>query len=204
MNGLRAVLATALVTIASCSDETGQTVPADSTSVRDSSAVDTASRLTANLPPGRFQLPTRVSQAPDLWITLPEGYSVKPMDDDNDDRFFIVHSQDPTLRDTSAVTPGFMRVYVGPSEQRPFDGIATSEGERVMVIFQPLQWRLAEEVLGDSTRYYQRDLQSSGVFGRLSPELAKKRIYLHVYVAGSDSARVAELMRAAETLNIVP
>jgi len=171
---------------------------------RDSLARDTSARLTTDLPPGRFQLPTSITPAPDLWITLPDGYQVKGASRMPDDLFFIVHTDDPGLEDSTAVTPGYMRIYVGPTPQQPFAGESTVAGERVLVAGQPLEWRLAEETIEGGGRYLKRDLRSADIFAQLSSELARTPLHLHVYVAGSDPARVAELMRSAESISIVP
>ncbi|MBC8144352.1 MAG: hypothetical protein H7X80_02135 [bacterium] len=189
--------------VISCADDVRDIDAADSSKTRDG-VVDTTTRLTQNLPSGRFQLPTQATAAPDLWITLPDGYRVKSASDSVDDRFYVVHTDDPSLTDSSTTTPGFMLLYVGRTEQRPFEGVKTTDGERVMVIGQPLQWRTASESTPTGGRYYQADIGSADVFGRLSSELARARMHLHIYVAGNDSSRVADLMRSAESISIVP
>jgi hypothetical protein len=191
--------------LGACAEKAGDPkVDIDSAAHRDSIAHDTSARLTTNLPPGRFQLPTAVTPAPDLWITLPDGYQVKGTSKLPDDLFFVVHTDDPGLEDSTAVTPGYMRIYVGPKSQQPFTGEKTVDGERVLVAGQPLQWRLAEEKLEDGRTYLKRDLRSADIFTQLSSELAHTPLHLHVYVAGSDPARVAGLMKAAESISIVP
>lgn len=195
---------TGALTLGACSERPDRSPAVDSLARRDSIARDTSARLTTNLPTGRFQLPTKVTPAPDLWITLPDGYQVKGASRAPDDLFFVVRTDDPGLADSTAVTPGYMRVYVGPRPQSPFVRQKTTDGERVFVAGQPLQWRLAEENLEDGRRYLKRDLRSADIFAQLSRELAETPLHLHVYVAGVDSARVAELMKAAESISIVP
>jgi hypothetical protein len=208
-----ATLCTALllVAVASCSDEPRQPVRgADTTVAGDRGDTDAArdstsdSTVATNLPSGRFQLPTKVTPAPDLWMTLPEGYRVKGASRLPDDIFFIVHTEDPGLEDSTAVTPGFMRVYVGPRPQRPFGGMNPTPGERVVVAGYPLQWRHIVERLPDGREYLQRDLGSADFFARFSPDLADTPLHLHVYVAGTDAKRVEALMKAAESISIVP
>jgi hypothetical protein len=205
------VVAIAAGTLSGCGESPREASRQDSsaTIAHDSSnagatGVDTAARYSAKLPPGRFQLPTRVTAAPDLWITLPEGYRVKGASERTGDRFFIVNTNDPGLTDSTAVTPGFMRIYVGHDEQRPFEDVKTSEGERVLVAGFPLQWRLASESLPSGGTYRQAELSSGDFFSRFSPELSREALVLHVYVAGADSAKVGDLMKAAESLSIVP
>lgn len=202
---LGALAVTMVLTLSSCMEKPrGVDAVADSLARRDSIARDTSARLTSNLPPGRFELPTTATPAPNLWISLPEGYRVKGSSRAPDDIFFIVHTDDPGLEDSTAVTPGYMRVYVGPKEQHPFEGERTVDGDRVFVAGQPLQWRLAEETLPDGARYFKRDLRGGDILAQLSPDLAEARLALHIYVAGIDSARVAALMRSAESISVVP
>jgi hypothetical protein len=209
---LRAALACALLALAACDDEPRETRPRGSSSdtaatdgaATDTAASDTTPRLTSDLPPGRFELPTQVTPAPNLWITLPDGYRVKGSSRLPDDLFYIVHTEDPSFDDTSAVTPGFMRLYVGPRPQKPFEGETTTPGERVLVAGYPLQWRHAEEKLEDGRTFLKRDLATADFFARFSPELAETPLHLHVYVAGVDAERVAALMKSAESISIVP
>ena len=193
--------ALALLLLAACGDDPQQGAPSDSTAA---SGVDTARRLSSNLPSGRFELPTERTPAPNLWITLPEGYRVKNTGDATGDLFFVVHTEDPGLTDSTADSPAFMRIYVGPEEQRPFAGVETGEGERVMVAGQPLQWRIADEEPAGRARFLRRDIGSAGLFAQFSEELAKTPLHLHIFVAGVDSARVVALMNAAESISIVP
>lgn len=190
--------------LASCGDDDSDLPDRDTSARPRTAGVDTSARLTKDLPAGRFQLPTNATPAPDLWISLPDGYRVKGASDRIDDRFYVVHTKDPSLTDTSAVTPGFMLIYVGATRQNPFTSVKTKDGERVLVVGQPLQWRLAEDSLPDGGRYYQRDIGSHDIFARLSSKLASTPLHLHIYVAGSDSTRVADLMRSAESISIVP
>jgi hypothetical protein len=156
------------------------------------------------LPAGRYQLPTAHTPAPDLWITLPAGYTVRSVGRMPDDEFFIFRSDDPTLHDTAAVTPGFMRVYVGVMPQTGVESGDHPTEENVLIGGEPLVWRLWSERTPDGKRYYQREIKSGDFFAGISPELAKAPLHLHIYVAGKDSAAVAALMRAARTISLRP
>jgi hypothetical protein len=206
-------LATMLLAVAACSQQekprTPEVAPPDeihrdglATGGADNIRRDTVIR--DNLPAGRFQLPTAHTPAPDLWITLPPGYTVRSVGKMPDDEFFIFRSDDPTLRDTSAVTPGFMRVYVGVMPQTGVEPGEHPAEERVVVGGQPLLWRLWSERMPDGNTYYQREIKSGDFFAGISPELAKAPLHLHIYVAGRDSANVAALMRAARTISLRP
>ena len=164
--------------------------------------VDTTYRQ--NLPAGRFQLPTRHTPAPDFFISLPEGYTVKIQSRFPNDEFFIVRSDDPSLRDSTAVTPGFMRVYVGVRPQTAYDPKIPHTERAVVIGRAVLSWKLWTETLPDGGTYYSREIASSDFYSSISPELARAPLNLHIYVAGRDSSRVSELAKAAETLAMVP
>ena len=189
----------AMMAAAACDEkggDGGDTTRADS--VRSDSVVS------SNLPPGRFEIPTAHTPAPDFYITLPEGYTIKNNSRMPNDDFFIVRLDDPSLHDSTAITPGFMRVYVGVNAQSGLDPARKHEERGVMIARMPVTWRLWSDTLPDGSPYYYREIASSEFFAPLSPELARSPLHLHVYIAGSDSMRVAELLAAAETLSLAP
>jgi hypothetical protein len=160
--------------------------------------------LKGELPSGRFQLPTRHTPAPDFFISLPEGYRVKLASRFPNDEFFIIRNDDPSLRDSAAVTPGFMRIYVGVKPQSAFDRKIEHTEHHVMIGRSLLTWYLWKEILPGGTPYFSREITSSDFYASISPELARAPLNLQIYVAGSDSIRVAELMRSAESLALAP
>ncbi len=160
--------------------------------------------LRENLPPGRFHIPTRHTPAPDFFITLPAGYTVKNRSRLPNDEYFIVRTDDPSLHDSTAVTPGFLRIYVGV---RPQTGVRpeTKFTERSVLLGRTMvTWKSWTDKLPDGAPYYIHEIASSDYFAAISPELARAPLNLHVYVGGRDKARVAELVRAAETLALTP
>jgi len=167
-------------------------------------AADTTKRLSQNLPPGRFQLPTRHTPVPDFYITLPQGYTVKNLSQLPNDEYFFVRSDDPSLTDRKATTPGFMRFYVGVRAQSALDPARKHTEENVLVGRTPLTWTIWTEKLDDGAPYYVREITSDDYFANLSPEFANAPLHLHIYVAGRDSGRVAELAAAAATLSMTP
>lgn len=196
----------ALLAVSGCGDRDAgrDDLPKADTSGRaDTLAADT-SVVAAELPAGRFQIPTAHTPVPDLFITLPDGYTVRNLSRMPDDQFFIFSSDDPSQTDSTAITPGFLRVYVGVNPQT-----GTREGQKqaeqnVVVSGIPLVWKLWTEKLPDGSDYYLREISSSDFFASISPELARVPLHLHLYIAGRDSAQVAELMRAAQTLSSHP
>jgi hypothetical protein len=194
------VIVLLLVLIASCSD-TGK--PEVETRVADSTD-NSDTILSRDLPTGRFQLPTSITPAPNLWITLPEGYTVKDAGKMPNDRIYILRSDDPSITDTSAVTPGFMLVNVGVNARSGSDSVRNFTRQDVIIGNYPAEWRMWTETLSDGSSFYVREIVSRDYFARLSPELARLPLHLVVHVAGADSGRVSELMHAAETMSIVP
>jgi hypothetical protein len=189
-----------MVAVIAC-DEQGGAEGGDPTRV-DSTKSDSV--VSHDLPQGRFELPTAHTPAPDFYITLPEGYTIKNNSRMPNDDFFIVRLDDPSLTDSTAITPGFMRVYVGVNAQSGLDAARRYEERGVMIARMPVTWRLWSDTLPDRSAYYYREIASSDFFAPLSPELARSPLHLHIYVAGRDSARVAELLAAAETLSLAP
>jgi hypothetical protein len=156
------------------------------------------------LPEGRFQLPTTHTPAPDFFITLPEGYRVKMTGRFPNNEFFIIRNDDPSLRDSSAITPGFMRIYLGVRPQSAFDPKLPHTERHVMIGRSLLTWKQWSEKLPGGAPYYSREITSSDFFAYISPDLARAPLNLEIYVAGSDTARTAELMHSAESLALAP
>ncbi len=166
---------------------------------------DSVPAVTEHLPSGRFQLPTAHTPAPDLWITLPEGYTVKNVSRLPNDEFFLVREDDPSMRDPEAVTTGFLRIYIGVIPQSGLDAKANAATRPIVIAARPLEQKSwAEDLPGGKGRYYQREITSSDFFSALSLDLSKTPLHLHLYAAGSDSARVSELAASALTIGFAP
>jgi hypothetical protein len=166
---------------------------------------DSARTIAQDLPTGRFQLPTAHTPAPDLWITLPKGYTVKNVGRLPNDEFFIIRSDDPSLKDPNAVTPGFLRVYVGVNAQSGLDSTTPAARRPIVIAGRPLEQRSwSEKIPQGKGLYYQREVSSDDFFAPLSFELARTPLHLHLYAAGFDSARVSELASAALTIGFSP
>lgn len=192
----------ALLAVAGCGDrEAGENLPKADT-VRGSA--DTSASVSAKLPAGRFQIPTAHTPVPDLFITLPDGYTIRNLSTLPDDQFFIFGNDDPSMTDSTAITPGFLRVYVGVKPQTGLREGQKRTEQNVVISGFPLVWNLWTEKLPDGADYYLREISSPDFFASISPELAKAPLNLHLYIAGRDSARVADLMRAAGTLSSHP
>jgi hypothetical protein len=182
--------------LAHCADAADET-PAEK--------ADTAAPLKTDLPSGRFQLPTRHTPAPDFWITLPTGYEVKSVGRLPNDEFYIYRSDDPTLRDSTAISPGLLRVYIGVNPQSGLGPGDRYQVDSVSIDNYETQWKIWTEKLPDGGTFYVREITADkDFFSRLSPDLANAPLHLHLYIAGSDSSRTIELAHAVETIATLP
>jgi hypothetical protein len=202
VRGLASML---LLLIASgCGETKAPEQPKSDSAARARQRKDSLHIVSGNLPAGRFQLPTKHTPAPDLFISLPDGYTIKDASRFPDERFFIVRMDDPSIKDTTQVTPGFLRIYLGVNPQSGIEPGRKPTERAILLGGHPLVWKLWEDHLPDGRIYYGREIATSDFFAALSPELAKAPLNLHLYVAGSDTTRVNELMRAVETLALHP
>jgi hypothetical protein len=163
-----------------------------------------AMRVKENLPSGRFQLPTIHTPAPDLWITLPSGYMIKLAGRLPNDEFYIFSKNDPTLKDSTASSPGFLRIYIGVLPQTAMSGRQAYDKKGVLITGRAVVWRLWTDSIPGGGHFYNREITSDDFFVPVSPELANAPLHLHIYVGGTDSARVADLMASAESLALTP
>lgn len=161
-------------------------------------------KLVKNLPSGRFQLPTIHTPAPDFWIALPPGYQVKFVGRLPFDEFYIFRSDDPTLTDSTATSPGFLRVYVGTVAQSGLDKSARFTEASAQLMSYRTRWREWQEVDEGSKTFYAAEIAASDFFQATFPDLKKTPLFLHIYVGGTDTAQVDALMAAAATLTATP
>ncbi len=161
-------------------------------------------RVRDRLPSGRFQIPTTHTPAPDLWISLPEGYTVKGVGKMPNDEFYIFSKSDPTLKDPSAVSTGFLRIYIGVMTQSAIPPGRAVEHRAALIAGHPFEWSVWSDTLADKRSFLNREITSDDFFASISPELARAPLHLHIYVGGTDSAHVADLEHAAQTLAITP
>lgn len=166
--------------------------------------LDSTPTVKGALPAGRFELPLRNTPAPAMFVTLPEGYSIKDASAMPNDEYYIIRKDDPNLYDSNDITPGFLRVYVGTTPQSGLDSAGKFSEERVLLGSMPLVWKIWSEQLSDSIRYHSREITSSDYFASISPELARYPLYIHIYIGGRDTARIADLTAAVTTLSLTP
>ncbi|MBL7989387.1 MAG: hypothetical protein JNJ94_15100 [Chlorobi bacterium] len=182
-----------LLAIAGCSDKPSE----------NRATPDTA-RLVKNLPSGRFQLPTKHTPAPDFWIELPPGYQVKFVGRLPSDEFYIFRSDDPTLADSTATSPGFLRIYMGTVAQTGLDSRTTFTETGAQLMSYHTRWREWKEPTSGGKPFYVAEIAAQDFFQTTFPNLKKTPLFLHIYIGGTDTTQVAALMAAATTLATTP
>ncbi|MEP7218664.1 MAG: hypothetical protein ABI876_07085 [Bacteroidota bacterium] len=163
---------------------------------------DTSKRVHGTLPAGRFQLPTRHTPVPDFYITLPTGYRIRDVGRMPNDEYYIIRSDDPSLTDTAALTPGYLRFYVGVNAETWIDSGVVRTNDSIMLDGQPVLLKRWTEQMPNGAPYFNREISSSNFFVSRFPSFAKYPLNIHVYAGGLDSTRVGELMTAARTLSL--
>lgn len=171
-------------------------------SARPGAVPDTGKRVHGTLPGGRFQLPTLHTPVPDFYITLPTGFRIKDVGRMPNDEYYIIRADDPSLTDTAALTPGYLRFYVGVNAQRWIDSGVVSANDSIMLDGQPVVLKRWTEHMPNGAPYFNREISCSNFFVSRFPSFAKYPLNIHVYAGGLDSTRVEELMNAARTLSL--
>ncbi len=153
---------------------------------------------------GTYQLPTLYTAVPDLWIDLPPGYRVRSVGQRPNDDFFFYRPDDPGTRDTTVPSEGLLRIFIGPGAVSHHPDSSTVRRRAAIVVGQPVNWLVWRGTGPRGHPYYNRLIASEDLFARISPELARDTIRVQIYVGGSDSSRVAELVSAVSTLRLSP
>ncbi len=171
----------------------------------DKSGEGSGEKVSKDLPAGRFQLPTLHTPVPDLWITLPAGYEVKSVGRLPNDEFYIYRSDDPSLTDSTTVTPATLRVYIGVSFQ---SGLVTGDpfvADSTTLLDYPVVWKRWEEPLADGRKFYAREITAGrDLFLTFSPQLKNAPLHLHIYAGGTDSSLVEALAGSVMSIGLVP
>lgn len=209
-NGLFGVMLAAVLGIwTGCSDSTpgGESDMADSAIVSGSGGEsDTGNAAAENTttPEGRVELPTYHTAAPNLWVTLPEGYGVRLDTTLPYDIIVISRNDDPLLVDSVQIPKGMMRITVS-DQQIQFPPLGTEhESRKLMMGDYPSDWRHFTDLTNDGKTFYSYELRADDYFARTAPDDAVKRLRLHVFTGGRDSAVVETLLGVAQTLSVRP
>lgn len=155
-------------------------------------------------PNGRTELPTTRTAAPNLWITLPEGFSVRADTVLDYDILVISRADDPLLSDSSQVPYGMLRIVVGDTTVRVTPKNVKTARRNGVIGEYPGEWIYYTGVIPGGTTYYSYELAADRYFAPLSPDREMKRLNMHLYIAGKDTAVISRLITAAESISTKP
>lgn len=155
-------------------------------------------------PHGRTELPTTRTVAPNLWITLPEGFSVRADTLLDYDILVISRADDPLLSDSSQVPFGMLRIVVGDTAIRVTPKNVKTAGRKGVIGDYPGEWVYYTGVIPGGATYYSYELAADRYFAPLSPDREMKRLNMHLYIAGKDTAVIDRLIEAAESISTKP
>lgn len=155
-------------------------------------------------PSGRTQLPTYRTPAPDLWMTLPEGFSIRADTMLNYDIMVVSRDDDPLLSDSTQIPMGMLRITISDSTillDLPGKHVREQDGNLGNYLGR---WRSSTFPLEDGGTYYSYEMAADDYFARISPENDIKSLHLHMYIGGKDSTVTERLRAAAATLSTAP
>ena len=153
---------------------------------------------------GRVQLPTYRTPAPDLWITMPEGFSVRVDTMLTYDIMVVARNDDPLLDDSTRIPEGMLRIIVSDSAIRlPLPGKDIREQKSVVGDY-PGIWRSSTVTIPSGEAYVSYEMIADDYFARTSPEQEVKDLRLHLYIGGKDSVVTGQLLEAVTTISIKP
>ncbi|MGE3800691.1 MAG: hypothetical protein AB7H80_06690 [Candidatus Kapaibacterium sp.] len=197
---LLAVMAFLLV---GCEEKSGDIPEASDTAVSEGTGSSDSSGVT-KAPIGKTELPTWNTAAPNLFIDLPKGFAIRTDSGMKVDRIVIYRTGDSALKDLNRPPLGVLQIVLSDSSigtTIPAKKIRTLNR---LIGSYPATWhQYVDMTLGPSV-YLMNVLEIPDFFVSLGPDSDAKDLKLWVYVAGTDSATVISLLRAAETLSIIP
>lgn len=200
-----------IVVAAACSEQKPDAKRADSTADAEAGqpngneeGKEGVVRLPTETPTGRVQLPTVRTAAPDLWVTLPDGFTVRADTTLEYDLLVVSRTDDPLLSDSTQVPFGMLRIVVGDTTIRvtpPGVQVAERNG---MIGDYPGRWRYYTAVIPGGATYYSHELIADDYFARISPERDMKNLRLHMYIAGKDTSVIRQLIAVSESVSTKP
>ena len=155
-------------------------------------------------PSGRTQLPTFRTPAPDLWMTLPDGFSIRADTMLNYDIMVVSRDDDPLLNDSTQIPMGMLRITISDSTillDLPGKHLGEQDGNLGNYLGR---WRSSTVSLEGGETYYSYEMAADDYFARISPEKDIKSLHLHMYIGGKDSTVTERLRAAAATLSTAP
>ncbi|MCB0711755.1 MAG: hypothetical protein KDD67_05460 [Ignavibacteriae bacterium] len=186
-----------------CEEKGGDSPGASDTAAAEGKVPSDSSGVT-KAPIGKTELPTWNTAAPNLFIDLPKGFAIRSDSGMKVDRIVIYRTGDSALKDLNRPPLGVLQIVLSDSSigtTIPAKKIRTLNR---LIGSYPATWhQYVDMTLGPSV-YLMNVLEIPDFFVSLGPDSDAKDLKLWIYVAGTDSATVISLLRAAETLSIIP
>lgn len=201
------LLSLPLILLPACSEQEGG---------EGGSRADTGSVMTQGVPPGapatlpvevdstgRTELPTYNTGAGPLFISLPEKFSVRADRGLVYDMIFLYRADDPVVKGATGVPPrAIARMQISDSVVAMDVPGAPVDERRIVVGGVPTTARRYEEPLPSGGVYRSYTIALPHFFA--SRDRALNDLHLHLYVGGSDTGSVEELLTSLSTLSFQP
>lgn len=182
----------------------------------DRDGADTDSGMTQGVPPGspatlpvevdstgRTELPTYNTGAGPLFISLPGAFSVRADRGLAYDMIFLYRTDDPVVKGATGVPPrAIARMQISDSVVAMDVPGAPVDERRIVVGGVPTTARRYEESLPSGEVYRSYTIALPHFFA--SRDRALNDLHLHLYVGGSDTGSVEELLTSLSTLSFQP
>jgi hypothetical protein len=147
----------------------------------------------------RVRIVNTQTKAPDLEITLPEGFSVISEDRWQYDKFYIQDS-----RDSGETQRGLIQLDVTPSPLQSIRDTNKFERSRGSIAAEDVDWREARIVDESGVPIYQREMTQSTLLKNFRSPDGRGALVLHALVTGSDPKVVEQLTASVETIKVLP
>lgn len=156
------------------------------------------SGLLKGIPTTQVRLEPQHTDAPDLMITLPQGFQAEWVKEARYDKFYIYN-----LADTGATQRALLIVDLSPTPILSIDDTAKVEKSRGDVAGNKVIW--TESVFHDDTvNVYQRETIQRDILKIYQGTDHSGPLVLHAIVAGRDRDLVEKLTASVETIQVLP
>lgn len=154
-------------------------------------------------PGGRTEIPTYNTGAGPLFISLPSDFSVRADRGLDYDVIFVYRGDDPIVAGATDRAPtGIARLQISDSAvDMALPGISR-QARRMVVGGVPVTAAHTVEQLDDTAAYHSYAVLLRHYFAARDRSLDD--LHLHIYVGGSDSTVVEELLESLSTLSFRP
>ena len=195
--------------LAGCAErEEGEVQHPDSTGVASEPEI-TKDRSTtveiARSPVGRTSLPTLNTGAGPLFISLPGGFSVRVDSGYHADLIFLYRTEDPLVEGDLTNPPiAIARLHISDSTidlRTPGRVVPPMKG---VVAGIPMEYTHTIDDVPGVGPYHSYSSELRNFFAPRDPDPEIANLHLHLYVGGSDTNTLTDLLHALSTLSFQP